>query len=210
MMRDFIGRAFISGLAAALFLLLLPAAGCGADELELIAPGPGGTLQFKTDDFLVFFSPEVEEAGLEGLRLSLTNTSGNTLSIDWSESYFVLPTGQRSDVVTDDVPASFQMNPTQIPIRQTTEIVAVPLGNISHSESGWSVGPIDVEDGSEFTLHLAVKSAGNGATDGYGFTFRVAEPVPGVGARTDVRLPVWSALLALGIGFLLGLLLSAS
>ena len=207
MMRDLIGKALVVALVAALALLLVPAVGCGAYELELIAPGPVETLQFKTDGFLVFFSPEIGEAGLEGLRLSLTNTSGNTLSIDWSKSYFVLPTGQRSDVVADDVPASFQMNPTQIPIRQTAEIVAIPLCNVSHSESGWSLGPIDVEDGSKFTLHLAVESAGNGGTGGYDFTFRVSETVPE--ARPSVRLPVWSALLALGIGFLFGLLLAA-
>ena len=208
MMRDLIGKALVVALAAALALLLVPAVGRGAYELELIAPGPVETLQFKTDGFLVFFSPEMGEAGLEGLRLSLTNTSGNTLSIDWSESHFVLPTGRRSDVVTDDVPASFQMNPTQIPIRQTAEMVAIPLSSVSHSESGWSLGPIDVEDGSEFTLHLAVESAANEATDGYDFTFRVSETAPEVEARGGVRLPVWSALLALGIGFLVGLLFS--
>lgn len=208
MMRDFIGRAFIAGLAAALTLLLVPAIGCSAIELELIAPGPGETLQYKTDDFLVFFSPKIGEAGLEGLRLSLTNTSGNTLSIDWSESYFVLPTGERSEVVTDDVPASFQMNSTQIPIRQTTEIVVIPLSNVSHSESGWSLGPIDVEDGSEFTLHLAVESAASETVGEHDFSFRVAETDTETEAQLGVRLPVWSALLALGIGFLLGLFLA--
>lgn len=38
------------------------------------------------------------------------------------------------------------------------------------------------------------------------FSFRIAEAE----ARSDARLPVWSALLALGIGFLLGLLLSTA
>ncbi len=208
-MRDFIGKASVAGLAA-LVLLLVPAIGCGAHEIELIAPGLGETLQYKTDDFLVFFSPVVGEAGLEGLRLALTNTSRTTLSSDWSASYFVLPTGERSDVVTDDVPASFQMNPAQIPIRQTVEIVAIPLRSVSHSESGWSLGPIDVEDGSEFTLHLAVAPAAAETVEGHDFSFRAVEAVAKAEARADARLPVWSALLALGIGFLLGLLLSTA
>ena len=214
MMRDSAGRASV---ATVFLLLLIPTIGCVGQQLELITPVPTDASQYKTDEFLVFFSPAIGEAGLEGLRLSLTNTAGNTLSIDWRASYFILPDGGRSDVITSDIPTSFQQSATQVSIRQTVEIVAIPLSSVSHSESGWAIGPIDIEDGSEFTLHLAVESAGGETVGEHDFTFRVVETAPMAEAgesavaeaRTAVRLPVWSALLALGIGFLLGLLLSA-
>jgi len=205
MMRGSIRRALGDGLGVA--LLVTVALGCAAQELSLIAPVPSETLQYRTDAFVVFFSPATGSAGLQGLRISLTNTTGNALSIVWKESFFVLPTGDRSDAIRDDVPASLQANPTQVSIRQTAEIVVVPLRNVSYSESGWSIRPIPA-DGGEFTLHLAVEIPAQETLDGYDFTFRLAEVTAGPEADPASRLPVWSVLLALGIGLLLGLLLA--
>lgn len=208
-MRDCLGRAIV---AALLLLLIIPAIDCTGQQLQLIAPIPADTPQYRTDQFLVFFSPEIGEVGLEGLRFSLTNTTGNTLSIDWQESYFILPDGGWSDAITSDIPTSFQQSATEVSIRQTVEIVTIPLSNVAHSEHGWTIGVIEEAEGSEFTLHLVMEHAaetGIGTvTEGYDFTFRV------VGGETDspsigMNLPVWSAFLALGVGFLLGLLLAA-
>jgi hypothetical protein len=208
-MRDSIERPLITGFAVALVVLLAAALGCSGQALELISPDPSGTLQYRTDEFIVFFSPGIGEAGLEGLRLSITNTTGNTMSIDWRESYFILPSGERSDAVTDDIPASFQLGPAQIAIRQTVEIMAIPLCSVAHSEAGWSIGAIEIADSSEITLHLAVEYAGSETIEGYDFVFHATKPAEEPASQIVTQLPVWSALLALGVGFLLGLLLAA-
>ena len=140
MLRDFTETRLIAG-AAVCVLVFATLALCGVGQaLDLIAPSESETLQYRTDAFVIFFAAEVGEAGLIGLRFSITNTTGNTLSIDWARSDFVFPSGERSDVITSDIPASFQQLPTQIPIRQTSELVVIPLGNVSYSESGWSIG----------------------------------------------------------------------
>ncbi len=209
MMRNSIEKASLVGIAAVAMALGALALGCVAHDLELIAPVVNETLQYRTDEFVIFFSPSAAEAGLEGLRVSITNTTGNTMSIVWEESFFVLPNGDRSDAVASDIPSSFQMLPTQIPIRQTSEVVAVPLSLVSHGEDGWSLGVIDFARDPEFTFHLAVEYTVSGARDGYDFAFRATGPIEDGEARLGARLPIWSALLALGMGFLLGLFFAA-
>jgi len=210
MMRGSGGRLITTFVCLFLFT---PAIGCVAQQLELIAPSPTATLQYKTDDFLVFFSPATGEEGIEGLHLSLTNTTDNTLSIDWQSSYFVLPDSERSDAITSDIPTSFQQTKTQVSIRQTVENVAIPLSSVSYSESGWSIGAIAAAEGSEFTLHLVLEYVADPATgavvEAHDFTFRVVEAERGTTSDTAVKPPAWSALIALAVGFLLGFLLAA-
>jgi hypothetical protein len=197
------------GYAATILLLGALALSCSAQELRLVAPVDNATLQYSTDHFVVFFSPAVGGSGLEGLRLSITNTTGNTISIVWADCYFVLSDGTRSDAVTSDVPASFQLSPTQIPIRQTAELVAVPLGTVSHSEAGWTIGAIDLDEGDEFALYLSIDVAEADTAETHAFVFRAIDTPTETEALPSPRLPMWSALLAFGIGVLLGLLLAA-
>jgi len=210
MIRQSIRRAAAAGLGTLLIVAGVSAMGCVAQEIQLVAPVHNPTLQYSTDDFVIFFSPAVGDAGLEGLRLSITNTTGNTLSIVWAESYFVLPGGIHSDAITRDVPASFQLTPTPIAIRQTGELVVIPLSNVSHAETGWSIGAIELPEGSEFEIHLSITAAETGTTDTYAFVFQAVDgsSAAAIDAALDARLPIWSALLALGIGLLLGLLIA--
>jgi len=213
MIRQPMGRT-VAGCLAVLAVLSLA---CAGQDLRLIAPIDNETLQFRTDDFVVFFSPVTGDDGLYGLRLSATNTSGNTITVDWSRSYFVFPGGDQSDAVTEDIPASFQQAPTPIPIRQTAEQVAIPLCNVSHSDAGWHVGSMACDSGDEFGLHLTVTFAGTDRIESYDFSFRCVEIEPDVRgpgtepvAENPIRWPMWSGILAVGvaIGFLLGRLLA--
>lgn len=208
MTRHYVGKGLLIGLGAVACALGTMPLGGTAQQLELVAPVASETLQYRTDDFVLFFAPVGVEGRLEGLRLAITNTAGNAISIDWRQSYFVLPSGDRSEVVTADVPASLQRNPTQVAIRQTVEVVAIPLEHVSYSESGWSIGAIDLPPGGEVALHVAILRAGQAAADGHDLTFRLVGEER-TGLLSDSRVPVWSALVALGVGFLFGLLLAA-
>jgi len=210
MIRHSIQRAALAGVGTLLVILGTFAVGCIAQDLQLVAPVHNATLQYTTDDFVVFFSPAVADEGLEGVRLSVTNTTGNTLSIVWEDCHFILPDGTRSDAITRDVPTSFQLAPTHVPIRQTAELVAIPLSNVSHSETGWSIGAIDLPEGGEFEFLLSIEAAETQTTETHAFVFRAVDGSEA--ATTDAplhgQLPIWSALLALGIGLLLGLLIA--
>jgi len=213
MIRQPMGRTAAACLAAFAVLSLA----CAGQDLRLIAPIDNDSLQFRTDDFVVFFSPVTGDDGLYGLRLSVTNTSGNTIAIDWSRSYFVSSGGDQSDAVTQDVPASFQQAPTPIPIRQTSEQVAIPLCNVSHSDAGWHVGSMACDGGDEFGLHLTLTFAGTDRIESYDFSFRCVEIEPDAPesgteavAENPIRWLMGSGILAVGvaIGFLLGRLLA--
>jgi len=202
-MRKSMGTAII---AAALCGFIGWTVGGAGQELRLVAPAPSDTLQYSTDAFIVFFSPTLGEDGLEGLRFSITNTSGTSISIDWKSSYYVLPSGQRSDVITADIPSSFQRLSTQVAIRQTAEIVAIPLSNMSYSESGWSTAAIAFTRAQELTFHLVVTEAAERDPVGYDFVFQILEATDGAGGPSDPRWPIWTAVVALAVGFVLGLL----
>ncbi len=209
MLRDLHGSRLTACAGAAILTLAVCALSCIGQSLELIAPSASETLQYRTNAFVAFFAPEIGEAGLVGLRLSITNTTGNTLAIDWENSYFDLPSGERSDAVASDIPDSFQRLPTQISIRQTAEIVAIPLGHVSYSESGWSIGVIEAEADAQFTLHLTIEIAEDETAESYDFAFRVVDADPPVVAPSP-RILSWALLVTLGAGFLLGFLLGRS
>lgn len=139
----------------------------------------------------------------------MTNTSGTSISIDWESSYFVLPSGRRSDAIAADIPASLQRLPTLVAIRQTREIVAVPLSNVSYTGSGWSTAAIASAAGQELTFHLSVTEAAGPDPVGHDFVFQILEATDDGGGPSDRRWPVWSAVVALAVGFVLGLLLAA-
>ena len=207
MLRDSVARLLFGCAVAVLGIACLAGHVAVAQQLELIAPTQNKTLQAVSDAFVVFFSPERGDSGLEGLRISLTNTTGNTLSIDWTASRFTLPGGEESAVITDDIPDSLQLIPTQIAIRQTVELVVIPLSNVSHSEAGWSTRPIDTSADGELTLHLALQEAQQEAPTLHDFTFRVVEPLAQTAEPRVASTSLLWAVLALGVGLALGALL---
>ena len=206
MMRNSIGKAIIAGCAAALMVAIALPRACGGQDRELIAPVSSETLQYRTEDFVIFFSPATEAGSLVGLRLSITSTRVDAMLIEWSESYFILARGERSDAVTNDIPTSFQMSPTDIYARQTVEIVSIPLSNVSLFDEDWSIAEIDMKEGDELTLHLAIGPAG--ALDAYDFTFRLDGDEEASASAPGAGLPVWSMLLALAAGALVALLVA--
>ncbi|MBU0595119.1 hypothetical protein KJ567_00340 [Candidatus Bipolaricaulota bacterium] len=207
MRRDSIGKATTIVCVMTLLVMGMLSVACSGQNLELIAPVVSETLQYGTDDFVLFFSPEVDDNGLVGLRLSITSTLVDAMSIEWRESYFILPNGERSDAITDDVPTSFQMSPTDIYARQTAEVVAIPLSSVSLSKEGWSVAQIEAKEGEELTLHLAVRSDSGDtgqAIAGHDFTFRAIDADEPRRQSAGLSVWLWPALIAGAVGFLLG------
>ena len=173
-----------------------------ADSFVMTSPSANSVLSYSDETFAIRFTmrKDLTTTSLTpeytGIAFTLTNKTDHAITVNWTRSSMILPSGLASSVIhegTRFLTARESQLPTIVPPRSTLEDSVVPTKNIMNTSSGWSFDSLELVTGSQFGLYLATEI--EGIQRDYDFRFHASQ-ITQTGGNSAL---IWITWIMLGV-----------